>query len=163
MSSTLLSSQLHDEKTFYQTFLQDLEKCQNEVIIESPYITYERMRTFDRIFGKLLKKGVKMYVITRDPKEHDEFMQSQSEAEIQKFEITGVQTLLCFGNHHRKLAFLDRKILWEGSLNILSQNSSREIMRRIESKELTMEMFNFLKFTKVNFFSKFSSDLIFTP
>ena len=114
------------------------------------------MRTFDRIFEKLLKNGVEIYVITRDPKEHGEFMQSQSEAEIQRFEITGIQTLLCSGNHHRKLAFLDRKILWEGSLNILSQNSSREIMRRIESKELTMEMFKFLKFTNVNFFSKFS-------
>jgi len=57
----------------------------------------------------------------------------------------GVQVLLCVGNHHRKLAILDRKILWEGSLNILSQTHSREIMRRIDSSKLTGEMFKFLK------------------
>jgi hypothetical protein len=53
---------------------------------------------------------------------------------------------MCLGNHHRKLAILDKKILWEGSLNILSQIYSREIMRRIDNQDLTLEMFNFLKF-----------------
>lgn len=142
------NSSLHDEKTFYQTFLQDLERCQNEVIIESPFITYQRMRTFDRIFQKLLKRGVKIYIITRDPKEHEEFMEPQSEEAISWCETIGIQVLLCVGNHHRKLAILDRKILWEGSLNILSQTRSREIMRRIEGKNLALEMFNFLKLKK---------------
>lgn len=146
--SRLLNSQLYDEKTFYQTFLQDLEKCQNEVIIESPYITGKRMRTFDRLFKKLVKKGVKIYIITRDPKEHDIGMEIQSEDAIHWCEVLGIQVLLCKGNHHRKLAILDRKTLWEGSLNILSQTYSREIMRRIENEEITIEMFNFLKLGK---------------
>ncbi len=148
MSSALLNSQLHDEKTFYQTFLRDLESCTNEVIIESPYITTERMKTFDRIVKKLLKNKVKIYIITRDPKEHELGMEIQSEDAIQWCETLGIQVLLCTGNHHRKLAILDRKILWEGSLNILSQTWSREIMRRIEGQELALQMFNFLKFEK---------------
>jgi len=86
--------------------------------------------------------------MTRDPKEHDEGMEYQSENSIKTFEVMGVQVLLCVSNHHRKLAILDRKILWEGSLNILSQAFSREIMRRIENEELSLEMFNFLKFNK---------------
>lgn len=141
-------SKLYDEKTFYQTFIRDLEDCQNEVIIESPYITSERMGTFDRIFLKLLKRGIKIYIFTRDPKEHNEFMEPQSENAISWCETVGIQVLLCLGNHHRKLAILDRKILWEGSLNILSQTHSREIMRRIDSREPTMQMFNFLNMAK---------------
>jgi phosphatidylserine/phosphatidylglycerophosphate/cardiolipin synthase-like enzyme len=141
-------SQLYDEKTFYQTFLKDLQKCQNEVIIESPYITSDRMGTFDRIFQKLINRGVKIYIITRDPKEHYEGMEAQSEAEIRNCETIGIQILLCSGKHHRKLAILDRKILWEGSLNILSQKRSREIMRRIKDEDLTLQMVNFLKLGK---------------
>lgn len=143
--NSLLTSQLHDERTFYQKFFQDLERSQEEIIIESPYITTERMRTFDRLFKKLLQKGVKIYIITRDPREHELFMESQSEDAISWCEQVGIQVFLCIGNHHRKLALVDRKILWEGSLNILSQYKSREIMRRIESPEITMEMLNFLK------------------
>lgn len=144
----MFNSQLHDEHSFYQKFFQDLEKCQEEIIIESPYITSERMRTFDRLFEKLLKKAVKIYIITRDPKEHSPFMEPQSEDAISWCERVGIQVFLCVGNHHRKLAMLDRKILWEGSLNILSQIKSREIMRRIENPEITLEMLNFLKLEK---------------
>ena len=106
------------------------------------------MRTFDRLFKKLLQKGVKIYIFTRDPREHDEYMEPQSEDAITWCEQEGIQVLLCIGNHHRKLAILDRKILWEGSLNILSQTFSREIMRRIEGQELALQMFNFLKLEK---------------
>lgn len=144
--SSLLSSKLYDEKTFYQTFIQDLEGCKEEVIIESPYITTERMKMLKPVFEKLVNRRIKIYVITRDPKEHNEGLEIQSEEEIRYFEALGVQVLLCVGNHHRKLAILDRKMLWEGSLNILSQKHSREIMRRIEEKETAQQMFDFLKF-----------------
>jgi hypothetical protein len=46
---------------------------------------------------------------------------------------------------HRKLAVIDGEILWEGSLNILSQNDSCEIMRHIESEELVHQMIEFVK------------------
>lgn len=147
--SPLLISKLFDETTFYQTFLSDLKFCQNEVIIESPFITTERMNIFRSIFEDLVEKGIKIYVITRDPQEHEGIMVNQSESEITYFEHIGVQTLLCSGNHHRKLAMIDRKILWEGSLNILSQNHSREIMRRIDDRGITLEMFDFLNLQRV--------------
>lgn len=141
----MCKSNLFDEKTFYSSFLGDLESCQGEIILESPYITTERTNLFIPVFKRLLERKIKIYVMTRNPKEHISGMMSQSEEAIRTFEIMGVQTLICVGNHHRKLAIIDRKILWEGSLNILSQTKSREIMRRIESEEFSLEMFNFLK------------------
>lgn len=128
--------------------MKDLRECRKEVIIESPYITSERMKILTPVFADLIENGVSIYVITRNPKEHDEILAKQAETEIQKFENIGVQTLLCVGNHHRKLAIIDRIILWEGSLNILSQARSREIMRRIQSSELATETFNFLNLNK---------------
>lgn len=147
-SADLVISKLFDEKTFYQSFMKDLEKCKKEVIIESPYITSSRARAFFPVFINLLDKGVKITVITRDPKEHDFKMAIQAEEIIRIFESIDVQVLLCAGNHHRKLAIIDRKILWEGSLNILSQRYSREIMRRIASPRQAIEMFQFLKLGK---------------
>lgn len=44
-----------------------------------------------------------------------------------------------------EMAILDRQVLWEGSLNILSQSNSREIMRRIQGEDHAQEMFEFLK------------------
>lgn len=147
-SAEILSSKLFDETTFYKAFIKDLKKCQKEVIIESPYITCKRMALLESVFQKLIKRGVKVYVITRNPREHSESLERQAELEISIFEEMGVQVLLCAGNHHRKIAILDRNILWEGSLNILSQGYSREIMRRIHGGKAAKEMFNFLKLSK---------------
>ncbi len=40
---------------------------------------------------------------------------------------------------HRKLAVIDANIVWEGSLNILSQARSAEFMRRIVSFEIASQ------------------------
>ncbi len=137
-SSDLLTSQLFDEKTFYKAFIHDLEKCTKEVIIESPYITCSRMEIFKPVFKKLFDESVKIFLITRDPIEHDEHIRHQATNEILECKEMGVNIILLQRNHHRKLAILDRKILWEGSLNILSQTYSQEIMRRINSKKLAI-------------------------
>src|SRR3989344_4183753 len=150
---SVTGSILYDETTFYNQFTHDLEKAKKEVIIESAYITVPRVRKLKSQFEKLAKQGVRIYIITRYPHEHDEIMAEQSEAGIRYFEGLKAQVLLCVG-HHRKLALIDRTLLWEGSLNILSQTHSRELMRRIESKKLTEEMFKFLKYDQVKFFKK---------
>ncbi|MFA6386009.1 MAG: phospholipase D-like domain-containing protein [Candidatus Paceibacterota bacterium] len=139
---------MHDEKTFFSKFLTDLENSQNEVIIESPFITIGRMKTFWPLFRRLVARGVKVYIVTRDPHEHTDGYDEQSEVEIQEFEAIGIQVLLCTGNHHRKLAIIDRNILWEGSLNILSQAKSREFMRRLEDGGFAVDLFNFIGYGK---------------
>lgn len=142
------NSSLYDEKTFYKQFKRDLLRLKSEVVIESPFITTTRMNKLVPIFKKLVNRKIKVYVVTRDPKEHQPPYIKQSELEIQHFEQIGVQVLICLGNHHRKLAIIDRQVLWEGSLNILSHIKSREIMRRIEDENSAKEMFSFLKLGK---------------
>ena len=153
-STDVTNSILYNELTFYNQFIKDLLKAKEEVIIESPYLTTKRLKILIPIFTKLKKRNVRVFIITRDPKEHDEMMAEQSEAGICFFESAGHQVLLVNGRHHRKLAMIDRKVLWEGSLNILSQTYSRELMRRIESRELTNELFHFLKLNTLDVFNK---------
>jgi len=141
----MLTSLLYDESTFYQAFMRDLKKCKKEVIIESPFITSSRMETFYPIFKGILDRGIKIHIITRDPSDHDEIIRYQATNEILFATEMGVNVLLLKGNHHRKLAIIDRKISWEGSLNILSQSNSKEIMRRIESKSMVEELIKFVR------------------
>ena len=148
LSPDLIHSQLYDDMTFYQRFLKDLKGCKKEVIIESPYIASIRMLSLIRTFEILVAKKVKTHVITRNPEDHDPTMKLQAETEIRKLETIGVQVILSSEYSHRKFAILDRRILWEGSLNILSQNCSREIMRRIESESQAKECFEFTRLGK---------------
>jgi len=145
----VVSSRLFDEINFYQAFIADLKRAQDEIIIESPFITPYRMEKLFPVFALLVKKGVKIHIITRDPAEHDEMYCYQSTDEILKCAEIGIHVVMLKGNHHRKLAVIDRKILWEGSLNILSHVRSREIMRRIVGARSVKEMTDFLSLDKV--------------
>ncbi|HUD19586.1 MAG TPA: phospholipase D-like domain-containing protein [Patescibacteria group bacterium] len=148
LSPDLVQSQLFDETTFYKRFIADLKRSRTEVIIESPFITSQRVFHLTAVFAELVRRKVKVYVITRDPDDHDPNLKRQAECEIRQFETMGIQVLISNEYSHRKLAIIDRKVLWEGSLNILSQTCSREIMRRIQSSSMSQEMFEYLKLSR---------------
>ena len=140
----LLSSKLYDQDTFYPAFLKDLANCHDEVIIECPFITSRRLNILLPILEKLRARKVRIAINTRDPRTHDEgHWQEDAHDAISQLQSMGVQVLYT-GNHHRKVAILDQSILYEGSLNILSQNDSCEMMRRIESTQLAWQMIRFI-------------------
>ena len=145
MRNLLHNSTLHTEVTFYEYLIRDLKHAKKEVIIESPFLTYKRAFELSPVFMQLLQKGIKIIVTTRYPEEHSGNLRVQADITIPYLARLGVEVRLLPGHLHRKLAIVDRKILWEGSLNILSQNGSSEIMRRIDSQKSASQMLSFIK------------------
>lgn len=141
--SDLLTSQLFDQDSFYPAFHRDLSGAVSEVIIESPFISHKRMNALYPSFRAMAKRGVVIVVNTKHPAEHDPEYRPQAARAIAEMQDMGVQVLFT-GGHHRKLAIIDRQILYEGSLNILSQSDSCEIMRRITSTVLVEQMIRFV-------------------
>jgi phosphatidylserine/phosphatidylglycerophosphate/cardiolipin synthase-like enzyme len=146
--NNLLSSQLYDNRNFYKAFEKDLKSAQRSVLIESPFITTRRMYDLLPIFHMLRQRGVHIVVNTRSPAEHDYEYAQQATNSVQAMQEMDILVLYT-GKLHRKLAIIDSKILWEGSLNIFSQNDSCEIMQRTESEQLARQM---LRFTRVERF-----------
>lgn len=138
-------SNLFNQKGFYRQFIQDLNNSKNEVIIESPFITSSRMETLYPVFKELLARRIQIHIVTRDPIDHAENIRYQSTNEILFCNELGINIVLLRGYHHRKLVIVDRSILWEGSLNVLSYSNSQEVMRRIEGKEWAIQMIDFLR------------------
>jgi phosphatidylserine/phosphatidylglycerophosphate/cardiolipin synthase-like enzyme len=146
-SDLLLASSLCDQDTFYSAFLDDLNRAKQEVIIESPFITTKRITLLMPVIRKLTKRGVRIIVNTKPLYEHEPGYYVQAEKAVAQLQELGVLVLFT-GGHHRKLAIIDKRITWEGSLNILSQNDSCEFMRRIYSEQLANQMISFLSLEK---------------
>jgi phosphatidylserine/phosphatidylglycerophosphate/cardiolipin synthase-like enzyme len=136
-------STLYDQDTFYKAFMRDLLHSKDEAVIESPFITEKRMRTLLPIFAKLRSRDVRIVINTRNPTEHDGDYYYQALNAIYELQELGV-TVLYTAGHHRKLAILDRKVIYEGSLNILSFNDSCEIMRKIVSEKAAKQLCKFI-------------------
>jgi phosphatidylserine/phosphatidylglycerophosphate/cardiolipin synthase-like enzyme len=138
----IASSRLYDQDTFYKAFLHDVERANSLVVIESPFITRKRMNMLFPTLSRLRAKGVRIVINTKPFIEHELSYRNQAILVVSELQNLGVEVLITVG-HHRKLAIIDTDILWEGSLNILSQNDSCEMMRRIQSIEVVKEMVRF--------------------
>ena len=137
------NSTLFDNNTFYKAFERDLRRATQSVIIESPFITRRRMEHLLPLLTKLRRKGVHIVVNTRNPEEHNDEYAIQAENAVAAMQNIGVKVLYTV-KHHRKLAIIDEEILWEGSLNILSQGDSCEVMRRTHSIDMVNDVKNFI-------------------
>lgn len=128
-------SQLFDDRSFFKAFSKDYKSAREQVIIESPFISVRRSRELAAISKKLIKAGVRVYVLTRVSESHTPLMARQSVSGIEILKTAGIK-VKCFKDLiHRKIAIIDNEILWEGSLNMLSHSSSKELMRRTVSEQ----------------------------
>lgn len=139
------SSKLYSDKNFYPTFIKDLTNSKESVTIESPFLVKRRLKILAPILSGLTSAGIEVNVATRHPSEYDLSSCTQIIECINFLKALGVRVMLRKGQFHRKVAIIDGKILWEGSLNILSQNNSVEIMRRTRSEESVKCMKVFIK------------------
>ena len=141
MSNTIATS-LYNQNTFYDAFLRDARRAYKRLIIESPFITERRMIILLPVLQGLRRKGVEITINTKPFEEHEPAYRDQAVWAVGAMQDLGIEVLMTAG-HHRKLAIIDDNILYEGSLNILSQNDSCEVMRRIKDKETVNEMLAF--------------------
>jgi len=141
--SGLLSSRLYDERSFYDALIKDVNRAKLIVIIESPYLTERRALQFCRLFKRMSEQGVKIRINTRNPRHHDKTLEIQAWKAMAVLREHKVKVCTYDDLRHRKLAIIDDVILWEGSLNILSQNNSKELMRRIVSEDLCNQVLSF--------------------
>ena len=139
--------QMYDEQSFYRAFQKDLYSARKSVIIESPFITLRRIEEMLPVITKLRQKGVSVTVNTRNPIEHDAEYEMQALVAIEQLQELDAKVLYTV-KHHRKLAIIDGVIAWNGSLNILSQHDSCEIMWRVASKGIADQLLGFIKLTK---------------
>lgn len=88
---------------------------------------------------------------TKPLEEHDEIYKLQAQNSLSLLQSAGIEVLFTV-KHHRKLAIIDREIIYEGSLNILSYRDSCEIMRRTTSAleaEMLIDFIGLNKFMEV--------------
>jgi hypothetical protein len=140
--STLSTPRLYNERTFYKAFEISLAQCKKEVIIESPFLTKRRVVSLLPHLQKARIRGAIVIVNTRDPIESEGYMKDEAQRSVDILLNANI-TILFTGKLHRKLAIIDRRILWEGSLNILSQNDSCEIMQMADSSRHAKRVIDF--------------------
>ena len=122
---------------FYKAFESDLRAVKSKVFLASPFTTAQGTERWMQTFRDLRAKEVEIVGFTKPINEKDA---STNSAEIHTG-LEGVfKELRPVSKMHEKLAVFDQRIVWLGSLNILSHKNSTEIMVRIDSPDFAQSI-----------------------
>lgn len=131
------------EGTFYPTFLKDLARVRESIVIFSPFATEGGTARWVDSLRAALARGVRARILTRPPEEFGGGPTDEVAELIQALRGLGI-TVDLRARMHEKIAILDGHILWHGSLNILSHRDTHESMLRLQSPTACQQLSRFL-------------------
>jgi hypothetical protein len=132
---------------FYKAFEKDLRSVKSKVFLASPFTTAQGTERWMQTFRDLRAKDVEIVGFTKPLNEKDA---STNSAEIHTG-LEGVfKELRPISKMHEKLAVFDQRVVWLGSLNILSHKNSTEIMVRIDSADFAQSIIDEYQNQRVN-------------
>ncbi|MCX6810293.1 MAG: hypothetical protein NTY30_00955 [Candidatus Berkelbacteria bacterium] len=138
------SIDLYNENTFYKALTADMLAAKKEVIIYSPFVSKFRTDFLKPTIEKLIDRNIDIFIFTRPIEEYDSTMQPQIGCALKRLEELGVCIFYPGRYIHQKVAIVDREVLWEGSLNILSHRASNEMMRRTAHGESATQVMQYI-------------------
>jgi len=122
---------------FYKAFEKDLRSVKSKVFLASPFTTAQGTERWMQTFRDLRAKDVEIVGFTKPINEKDA---STNSAEIHTGLEDVFKELRPVSKMHEKLAVFDQRVVWLGSLNILSHKNSTEIMVRIDSPDFAQSI-----------------------
>ncbi len=130
---------IYDKERFYSVYTNDFIGAQSEIIITSPFVSKQRITRLLPQLQAVISRKVSVIVITR-PVDDFKDVDRQKVSEIhQLLTTTGVKVHLQ-SNIHQKFAVIDQKIVWYGSINLLSFGSAEESIIRLNSAMIAGEL-----------------------
>jgi hypothetical protein len=123
------------EDKFYDALALDLKNAQERVIIYSPYVYENRLGKLMDQFHNLISRNISVYAIVNDPGIYTKNIKETNDL-LDYMKKSGIHVIIAsdeYGikpNFHFKTVFIDNKVVYDGSLNILSQRETADKMTR---------------------------------
>ena len=130
---------IFDNTNFLPVYHNDMMNATREAVIVSPFVTRRRALQMLPNMEAASAKGVSVVALTRPTNAYREKDRPALEETIGSLKDVGVN-LVFKPNIHQKFAVIDRKIVWYGSINLLSYGNAQESIMRLESSNIAQEL-----------------------
>ena len=132
---------IFDRNSFLPVFSLDVAASQKEMLIVSPFLRIRRTMQMIRFLNSATDKGVRVIVMTRPVEVFNTKDRSALQRVLNLLKNNAIR-VICKSNIHQKFAIIDQKIVWYGSINLLSYGTAQESIMRIESSNIANELIN---------------------
>ena len=130
---------IFDNTSFLPVYHNDMITAAREAVIVSPFVTRRRALQMLPNMKAALAKRASVIVVTRPMGAYKEKFRPALKETLESLKDAGVR-LLFKANIHQKFAVIDQKIVWYGSINLLSYGSAQESIMRLESPNIAQQL-----------------------
>lgn len=130
---------IFDNTTFLPVYKSDLLNAVREILIVSPFVTKRRVLQMLPFLSTACDRKVKVVVVTRPVADFGEKNRPFLEEAMASLIAADIQVVFK-SNIHQKFAIFDQKIVWYGSINLLSFGRSEESIMRLENPGIADEL-----------------------
>ncbi|MCF6149943.1 MAG: DEAD/DEAH box helicase family protein [Candidatus Kuenenia sp.] len=138
-AAAVSSDSIFDKNSFFPVYCNDIVSASREVMIVSPFITNKRVSQMLQYLSNVVDKQVKVTIVTRP---YEDFKNKSKMALEMIFDVLknmGINLVLK-SNIHQKFSIIDQRIVWYGSINLLSFDNAEESIMRIVSGNIAYEL-----------------------
>ena len=130
---------IFNKDNFLPVFNQDISVAIKEILVVSPFVRKRRTQQMTEQLKIAIGKKIRVVIVTRpkedfQPKDHPSLQRT-----LDLLKNSGVSVVFK-SNIHQKFAIMDQKVVWYGSINLLSYGSAQESIMRIESSNIANEL-----------------------
>ncbi|WP_455351932.1 phospholipase D-like domain-containing protein [Streptomyces sp. SYSU K217416] len=118
-------TEVDDERAFYQTFSEELRRARRSLWLGAPWVA-GRLRLLLPDLRAAADRGVRISVFIRD--DTDQLQKRDANQALIGDLRTVAHSVVPMNVMHQKIAVIDEQTVMLGSLNVLSQSWTREIM-----------------------------------
>jgi len=127
-------------------FNKDIVAAKKEIVIVSPFVRYKRTHEMVQNLKISTGKKLRVIIVTRPkedfpPKDHATIQRT-----LNLLTDSGLSVVFK-SNIHQKFAIMDQKVVWYGSINLLSYGSAQESIMRIDSANIANELMKSIEVT----------------
>ena len=133
------TNNIFDKSNFLPVYINDVMSSAREIVVVSPFVSKKRSLLMMKHLEVALQKNVKITIVTRPV---DDFKEKDRVAVQDVFDFlqTAGVNLIVKSNIHQKFAVVDQRIVWYGSINLLSFGSAEESIMRLDSPNIANEL-----------------------
>jgi hypothetical protein len=130
---------IFNKTNFFPVFANDMVNAAIEILIVSPYVTRKRSLQMLQNLEPALARKVRVIVVTRPAIDFKVRDIDALQSTLDLLENAGI-SVVYKSNIHQKFAVIDQRVVWYGSINLLSYGSAEESMMRLESTNIAIEL-----------------------
>lgn len=130
---------IFDKDSFLPVFNQDINAAKREVLLVSPFVRKMRTLQMATRLKVALEKKVRVLIVTRPKEDFKPKDHTTIQSALNLLADCGARVVFK-SNIHQKFAVMDQRIVWYGSINLLSYGSAQESIMRMESANIANEL-----------------------